>query len=164
MLEMVAVTYDGAHSAERALSDMRANRDDEWLSEVGMLEHDRDGRYSVKAKNPHVDEGKAGAGAAIGGVTGLFLGAIGGPFGLLLWGSIGALTGAGIGASKESAFKPTADELKAALPPDASVLVLVGETPTLDAFVAATGAGDDAVVRTPLTSEQAAELTEAGKA
>lgn len=163
MLEMVAVTYDGAHSAERALSDMRASRDDEWLSEVGMLEHDRDGRYSVKAKNPKVGEGKAGAGAAIGGVTGLFLGAIGGPFGLLLWGSIGALAGAGIGASAESAFKPTADELKASLPPDASMLVLVGESSELDTFVAATGASDDQILRAPLTSDQARELDEASR-
>lgn len=161
MLEMVAVRYDGAHAAERALSDMRSARDDAWLSEVSLLEHDRDGRYSVKAKNPKVGEGKAGAGAAIGGLTGLFIGAIGGPFGLLFWGAIGALTGGGIGASAESAFKPTVDALKEALPPDASMLVLVGETDTLDAFVAATGAGESEIVRNPLTSEQAAELEKA---
>ncbi|MGI9539847.1 MAG: hypothetical protein ACR2N6_06845 [Miltoncostaeaceae bacterium] len=159
MLEMVAIRYDGAHAAERALSDMRASRDDAWLSEVGVIEHDRDGRYSVKAKNPDVDKGKAGKGAAIGGLTGLFIGAIGGPFGLLLWGGLGALTGAGIGAAGESAFKLTVEELKAALAPDASMLVLVGETDTLDAFVGASGASGDDLIRRPLTSEQAAELS-----
>ncbi len=56
MLEMVSVTYDGAHAAERALSDLRAERDDAWLSEVSIIEHHNDGRYSVKAKNPDVEE------------------------------------------------------------------------------------------------------------
>jgi uncharacterized membrane protein len=160
MLEMAAVPYDGEFKAEQALSQMRADRSDEWLSDVGVIEHDREGRYSVKAKNPKVDEGKVGKGAAIGGATGLFIGAIGGPLGLLLWGSIGALTGAGIGAVKESAFKPTVELLKDSLPPDASMLVLVGETPTIDAFVAATG-GEGRAIREGLTSEQAKELSEA---
>ena len=52
MLEMLAITYDGAHAAESKLSDLRANQDDPWLSEVSIIEHDTDGRYSVKAKNP----------------------------------------------------------------------------------------------------------------
>ena len=161
MLEMAAVTSDGEPKAEQALSQMRAAKSDEWLSDVGVIEHDREGRYSVKAKNPKVDEGKVGTGAAIGGLTGLFIGASGGPFGLLLWGSIGALTGAGIGAAKESAFLPTVELLKSALPADASMMVLVGETPTIDAFVAATGAQEDRVTRQGLTSEQAKELSQA---
>ena len=161
MLEMAAIRYDGAHAAERALSDMRGSREDEWLEDVGVIEHGRDGRYSVKAKNPQVGEGKAGSGAAIGGLTGLFIGAIGGPLGLLFWGTIGALTGGGIGAAAESSFKPMVDALKDALPPDGSMLVLVGETDTLDAFVGAAGAGRDSLIRHPLTSDQAAELTRA---
>ena len=158
MLEMAAVTYDGAHSAERALSDLRGAGGDAWLSEVSVIEHDADGRYSVKAKNPSVDKGHAGSGAALGGLTGVFVGLIGGPLGLLVWGTLGALTGAAIGASAESAFKPMVDELEGRLAPDASMLVIVGETPTVDGFVAATGAGDDRLLRAPLTSEQAAEL------
>lgn len=43
MLEMAAVTYDGAHSAERALSDLRGAGGDAWLSEVSVIEHDADG-------------------------------------------------------------------------------------------------------------------------
>lgn len=59
MLEMIAVTFDGAHAAERKLSDLRASQKDEWLGEVSVIEHDTDGRYSVKAKNPSVDKGHA---------------------------------------------------------------------------------------------------------
>lgn len=161
MLETVAVTYDGAHAAERALSELRAERDDEWLSEVSIIEHHADGRYSVKAKNPKVEETHAGSGAAIGGLTGLFVGAIGGPLGLFFWSGIGAMTGGAIGASRESAFLPLVEEYKAAIPPGASSLILVGETATLDSFVKTLEAPASQTLRRSLTSEQARELSEA---
>ena len=160
MLEMVAITLDGAHAAERKISDLRASRDDPWLAEVSIIEHDTDGRYSVKAKNPDVEDRHAGKGAAIGGLTGLFVGAIGGPFGLILWGTTGALTGGVIGAGKESAFLPMVDGLKARLAPGASMLILVGETPALDGLVSAVGADDSNVVRQALTSEDCAAQDE----
>jgi len=161
MLEMVAITLDGAHSAERTLSDLRSTRDDPWLAEVSIIEHDTDGRYSVKAKNPDLEDRHAGKGAAIGGLTGLFLGAIGGPFGLVLWSTTGALAGGAIGAGKESAFLPMVEELKARLAPGASMLILVGETPALDGLVSAVGADESNVLRQALTSAQAEELTSA---
>ena len=162
MLEMAAVPFDGAHRAERALSDLRTDSDEPWLSEVSVIEHDADGRYSVKAKNPDVAKGHAGSGVAIGGLTGVFVGLIGGPLGLLFWGTMGALTGGALGGSKESAFKPMIDELESRLAPDASMLVLVGETPAIDAFVSATKTGSTGeTLRSPLTSEQAAELDRA---
>jgi uncharacterized membrane protein len=159
MLEMIAITFDGAHAAERQLSDLRTTRKDPWLSEVSLIEHDVDGRYSVKAKNPSVDKEHAGKGAAIGGLTGLFIGAIGGPFGLFLFGTLGAMTGAAVGAGKESAFKPLVDELKARLAPDASMMVLVGESPTLDSVQSAVAAPANRILRRPLTSDQAQELS-----
>jgi uncharacterized membrane protein len=159
MLEMVSAKYDGAHGAERALSDLRAERDDVWLSEVSIIEHHTDGRYSVKAKNPDVDKSHTGSGAAIGGLTGLFVGAIGGPLGLLLWSGLGAMTGAAIGADRESAFLPMVEELKAAIAPGASALILVGETETLNAFVKTLEVPESQTLRRPLTSEQARELS-----
>jgi uncharacterized membrane protein len=161
MLEMTAATFDGAHGAEKKLSDLRTGSAEPWMSEVSVIEHDADGRYSVKAKNPSVDKGHAGSGAAIGGLTGVFVGLIGGPLGLLFWGTMGALTGGAIGAGAESAFKPMVDELEGRLAPDASMLVLVGETPAIDSFVSATGASGDRLLRAPLTSEQAEELSKA---
>ena len=41
------------------------------------------------------------------------------------------------------------------------MMILVGDTPALDGLTAATGATDDQIIREPLTSEQAAELTKA---
>ena len=164
MLEVMAVTFDGAHTGERVLSALRATRDDPWLSEVSLIEHDRDGRYSVKAKNPAVGERHAGKGAAIGGLTGLFVGVIGGPLGLMLWSGVGALAGSAIGISKESAFLPIVDEFKARLAPDASMLVLVGETPALDDLGVAVADDDVSIHRQPLTSAQAKELSDAAAA
>lgn len=164
MLEMAAVTFDGAHGAEKALSDLRTSSPEPWMSEVSVIEHDADGRYSVKAKNPSVGEGHTGSGAAIGGLTGVFLGLIGGPLGLLFWGTLGALGGAAVGAGTESAFKPMVDDLEDRLAPDASMLVLVGETQTIDTFVSALGATEDRLVRRPLTSDQAEELSKAASA
>ncbi|MDH3705024.1 MAG: DUF1269 domain-containing protein [Acidimicrobiia bacterium] len=128
---------------------------------MSIIEHDDDGRYAVKAKNPDVEDRHVGKGAAIGGLTGLFVGAIGGPFGLVLWSSTGAMAGGAIGADKESAFLPMVDGLKDRLAPGASMLILVGETPALDGLVSAVGADPKNVLRKPLTSEQAQELTEA---
>ncbi len=53
------------------------------------------------------------------------------------------------------------DDLEARLAPDASMLVLVGETPTIDSFVSATDARDERLLRAPLTSAQAEELSKA---
>ena len=50
------------------------------------------------------------------------------------------------------------EQLKARLAHDASMLILVGETPALDGLVDAVGAADSNVLRQPLTSDQAAEL------
>ena len=117
-------------------------------------------RRRVEKDSTDVEETHAGAGAAIGGLTGLFIGAIGGPFGLLLWSGVGAVTGAGIGEGRESAFRPMVEELKAALPPGASSLILVGEKATLDGFVKTVEVPESQTLRRPLTSEQARELSE----
>jgi uncharacterized membrane protein len=161
MLELAAITCDGAQTAERQLADLRATREDNWLGEVSILEHDSDGRYSVKAKNPSVGDRHAGKGAAWGGLTGLAVGAIGGPLGLVRWSTTGADAGAALGAKKESAFMPLVEEFKVRLAPGASMMVLVGETQALDSFVAAVNADTSAVHRQALTSEQAEELSNA---
>jgi uncharacterized membrane protein len=161
MLEVIAIGFDGAHGAERVLSDLRAKRDDPWLSEVSIIEHHKDGRYSVKAKDPDLDDSDAGKGAAIGGLTGLLIGAIGGPLGLVFWSGVGALTGGAIGAGKDSAFLPLVDDLKARIGPGASVLVLAAETPAIDGLEAAVNADENDVLRRPLTNDQAKELADA---
>lgn len=160
MLEIAAITFDGEKSADRKMSELKGKRDDPWIGEVAVLEHDSDGEYALKGVDSDVDKSKSGKGAAVGGLTGLAVGLIGGPAGSLLWTTIGAATGAAVGDSKESTFRPTFERMKDRLPADASMLVLVGETPSIEAFVGAVSAGDAAVMREPLTNEQAKELSE----
>jgi len=161
VFEIVAVTYDGAHSAQQALDNLRESRDDSWLPWVGVLEHDSEGEFTVKSKNPDVDDAKAGKDAAIGGMTGGVIGVIGGPLGIAIGAGIGAAIGGMVGATGESAFKPTVEQLKGRLPANASMLVLVGQPRTQDEFLEAIGARPDSdIFRLPLTSAQTEELTE----
>ena len=161
-MEMAVITFDGTHNAEQALSGLRASRDDAWLTEVAVLEHHRGGRYSMKATTPDYGEkGHVGAGATIGGLTGLALGTIAGPLGILFWGTMGAMTGGVAGdTGSAGAFDPLVEQVKDALPRNSSALILVAEPSTAEEFIAAAGA-DRQVSRQQLTDEQVEELSQA---
>jgi uncharacterized membrane protein len=162
-LEMAAVAFDGAHTAERELSDLRMSRDDPWLEEVAELERHVGGRFSMKATSPaYDDENHVGSGMAIGGGTGLLLGMIGGPLGLVFWGAMGAMAGGAAGASsKESAFDPLVEQVRDVLPHNSSALILVAENTTAEKLVSAVGTHGRQVLRQDLTNEQAKQLTDA---
>jgi uncharacterized membrane protein len=166
-IEMAAVTFDGAHTAEKELSALRATRQEPWLTEIAELEHHVGGRFSMKATSPaYDDKDHIGRGLAIGGGTGLLLGAIGGPLGILFLGTVGAITGGTIGASKEQAdaqgaFAPLVKEVKAALPHNSSALFLVAEPETAEELVSAVGDRGRQILREELTDEQITQLTEA---
>lgn len=164
-VEMTAVAFDGTHTAERELSALHSTRSDPWLTEVAVLEHHRTGRYSMKATSPdYGDEDHVGAGIAIGGGTGMLLGLIGGPLGLLFMGAMGAMIGGAAGAAGSKgagAFDPLVDEVKDAIPDDTSALILVAENPTAEQLVAAVGPHGRQVIRQQLTSEQVDQLKQA---
>ena len=164
-VEMVAVTFDGTHTAEKELSDLRTSRTDSWLDEVAVLEHHKGPRYSMKATSPdYGDESHVGAGIALGGGTGLLLGMIAGPLGLIFWGTMGALTGAAAGSREPNAFDPIVDEVKEALPHDTSALILVAENPTAEALVSAVGRDGRQTLRQEMTDEQVRQLKQAAMA
>ena len=163
-VEMEAVVFDGTHTAERELSDLRLSRPDPWLTEVAVLERHASGRFSMKATSPeYVDEEHVGRGIALGGGTGLLLGLIGGPLGLLFWGAMGAITGGAIGAASSAGgvFQPLVDEVRDALPSGSSALMLVAEKPTADKLVAAVGSHGRQVIEHPMSEEQVEQLTQA---
>ena len=164
-MEMAVVTFDGAHKAEKALSGLRASQDDAWLTEVAVLEHHRGGRFSMKATTPDYGEkGHVGAGATVGGLTGMALGAIAGPLGIIFWGTMGAATGGAAGDTGSSgAFDPLVEQVKDALPRNSSALILVAEPSTAEEFIAAAGA-DREVSRQQLTDEQVEQLSHAAVA
>lgn len=162
-VEMAAVAFDGTHTAEMELSALRTSRDDPWLNEVAVLEHHSGGRFSMKATSPdYGDEDHVGAGIAIGGGTGLLLGMIAGPLGLLFWGTMGALTGGAVGASEQpGAFDPLVEQVKDALPRNSSALILVAENATAEELVSAVEARGRQVVRQEMTDEQVEQLKQA---
>jgi uncharacterized membrane protein len=162
-VEMAAVAFDGAHTAERELSALRSSREEAWLTDVALLEHHVGGRFSMKATSPdYGDEDHVGAGIALGGGTGLLLGMIAGPLGLLFWGTIGAIGGAAIGGSDEAgAFAPLVEQVKDALPHNTSALILVADNATAEKLVSAVGARGRQTIRQDLTDEQVAQLTQA---
>jgi uncharacterized membrane protein len=134
-----------------------------WLTDVAVLEHHVGGRFSMKATSPdYGDEDHVGAGIALGGGTGLLLGMIAGPLGLIFWGTMGAMTGGLLGASEQAgAFDPLVEQVKDALPHGSSALILVAEKATTEELVSAVGARGRQVVRQALTDEQVDELKQA---
>ena len=161
-MEMAVITFEGTHDAEQGLSRLRASRDDAWLTEVAVLEHHRGGRYSMKATTPDYGEkGHVGAGATVGGLTGLALGTIAGPLGILFWGTMGAMTGGVAGdTGSAGAFDPLVEQVKDALPRNSSALILVAEPSTAEEFIAAAGANRQ-ISRQQMTDEQVEQLSQA---
>ena len=164
-MEMAVVAFEGTNTAEQTLSNMRASQDDAWLHEVSVLEHHRGGRFSMKATTPdYGEEGHVGAGASIGGLTGLALGAIAGPLGLLFWGTMGAATGGALGdTGRAGAFDPLVEQVKDALPRNSSALILVAEPSTAEELISAAGESGQ-VSRQQLTDEQVEQLNDAALA
>lgn len=163
MLEVVALTYDGAATADETRRDLHARFDDPWVDQISLVSRDSSGEYTVDASNPAVEQGHAVKGATIGGLTGLFIGAIGGPMGIAVIGAAGALTGGSIGRHRESAFHDMVKDFEDLLDFDYSMLVLVGDASALDAFISAAAVNAGGMVRRPLTEEQERELAEADR-
>src|SRR5258708_38455290 len=74
-LELAAVAFDGAFTAERELNNLRVSRLDPWVGEVAVLEHYHGSVHATRATSP--DYGGTGyAGLPAGG---LFVGLLAGP-------------------------------------------------------------------------------------
>ena len=161
-VQMAAVAFDGTHTAEKELSDLRTSRSDPWLNDVAVVEHHKGGRYSGTGPE-YADPDRVDAGIAIGSGTGLLLGMIGGPLGLVFGATAGAALGGAAGSSAPPAFDPLVAEVKDALPRGTSALILLAEEPTTAKLVSAVGSTGRQVVRQELTNDQLAELRQAAR-
>jgi uncharacterized membrane protein len=144
-LELAAVTFDGAFTAERELNNLRVSRLDAWVGEVAVLEHHDGGMYSTRAISP--DYG--GNGYTEPGFRGL-------P-GLLLAAAVGAIPRLGTSQST-GPFGVVADFVRALLPADSSALMLIAEGPAADEFVSAVAPRGCQVGRRELSDEQVRQL------
>jgi hypothetical protein len=139
-LELAAVRFDGAFTADRELNNLRVSRLDPWVGEVAVLEHHEGGMYFTRATSP--DYG--GKGYAVS------------PRPLLTATLIGAIIdGAGAieSAQTAGAFGALADQVRALLPADTSALMLVADSPTADEFVSAVASRGAEVGRREVPNE-----------
>jgi hypothetical protein len=123
-LELAAVAYNGAFTAERELNNLRVSRLDPWVGEVAVLEHHDSGMFFTRASSP--DYGGEGHPK--------------GPGPLLSRALIGTiLAGAGAfgPAQTTGALGSLADQVRSLLPADASALMLVAESAAIAEFVSA---------------------------
>jgi uncharacterized membrane protein len=118
-----------------------------------VVEVNEKGKMDVK------QQGHGGWGAAIGGGTGVLLGLIGGPAGLLVWALGGALVG-GL-AGKYLGHQFDEDELKAvaaAMEPNTSGLILVVEDQLVEKVADELGVDDGEILTITLADQISGEM------
>ncbi len=144
-LELAAVAFDGAFTAERELNNLRVSRLDPWVGEVAVLQHHEGSLYATRATSP--DYGGDGyVGPGFSGRPGLLIAAV-----------VGAIPRLG---TRQSAgrFGVVADLVRVMLPADTSALLLIAERPAAEAFVSAVAARGGQVGRRELSDEQVEQL------
>jgi len=144
-LELAAVAFDGAFTAERELNNLRVSRLDPWVGEIAVLEHHEGGLYSTRATSP--DYGGDGyAAARFSGLPGLLVAAV-----------VGAIPRLGTRQST-GAFGLVADLVRVMLPADTSALLLIAEVRAAEAFVSAVAPRGGQVGRRELSDEHVKQL------
>lgn len=163
--EVGVLTFEGKDRAESTMNTLRQAAGGRPDVDVSVVEHHPNGRFGVHVYNPQPTKGSHMAeGAVLGAALG---GLLLGPFGL----AAGLLGGVGVGASMQGRKKDDLElsddfvrELKAALPPDSSAVLIVGDPDVVHELMGSVHA--DGVVSVlelhhPLTEAQAAVLNEA---
>jgi hypothetical protein len=145
-LELAAVAFDGAFTAERELNNLRVSRFDPWVGEVAVLEHYDGGMYSTRAASP--DYGGKGFAALPAGS---------GAFGVI-WAIAGLLAGPVLSPQSTGAFGALADLVRAKLPAGTSALMLIADKPAAGEFVSALAPRGGQVIRQDLSDEQVEQL------
>ena len=88
---VIAVSFEQASSAYQALSNVKEldSRGEISIRGAAVVERSQDGRLTIKdrVEDAHVE------GTATGGLLGLIIGILGGPFGVLIGGATGLLIG-----------------------------------------------------------------------
>ena len=163
--EVGVLTFEGKDRAEATMGALRTAAGGRSDVDVSVVEHHPNGRFGVHVYNPEATKGShMGEGAVVGAVLG---GLLLGPFGL----AAGLLGGVGVGAVMQGRKKDDLElsddfvaELKAALPPDSSAVLIVGDPDVVHELIGgvhATGVVSTLELHHPLTEAQSAALNEA---
>jgi uncharacterized membrane protein len=167
-LDFAIAQFDGEGTAVQryAAARERPGGGAPWTREVGFVEHHHGGRLLLRGtfaghyldvdESDRVSQTGAGEGALAGGLVGALLGPAGFAVGLV----VGGVIGSKVGAPSDTEPEPEvlADQLRAAVPPSSSAIVLIAAAPDVDAMLSALGEGAQGVTRQTLTADQAARL------
>gem|GEM_PF-1840620 len=174
-LDLAVVQFDGEGTAvgryaaakdQYAAAEERRDAAAQWMKEVGFVERHHNGHLLVRGlfaghyldvdESDHVSEKGAGEGAAGGALVGVLIGPPGIALGFVIGGISGAL--AATPTDTESEPDALAEQLRAAVPPSSSAVVLIAGAPDVDEMVAALGENAQGVIRHTLSAEQTAAL------
>ena len=167
-IEIAVARFAGeATAVERyAAAKERLGGDAPWTHKVGFVEHHGNGRLLLRGtfaghyldvdESDRVSQKGAGEGAVAGGLVGVLLGPPGIAVGLVL----GAVLGSHRRGPAEVEAEPEAlaDQLRAAVPPSSSAIVLIAEANDVDEMLAGLEEGEQGIIRRTLTAGQAVEL------
>ena len=167
-LDFALVRFPGEGTATEAYvagSD-RSGPGARWVHEIGFVEHHHNGHLVLRGtfaghyvdvdEALHVSERGAGEGFVGGAAVGLLLG----PPGIAVGMALGAILGSQIGGRSETDPEPPllADQLRTAVPPSDSAIVLIAPAADVDEMLAAIADRGGEVVRHTYTADQAAAL------
>lgn len=127
-MDIVLVSFDQLPQARAAMAELRrlAEGDAITLRAGAIVVRETDGRFWIPE-----DEARVGFhGAAAGGAIGALLGALTGPFGLLLWGAAGALVGSLADAEEAEVSEQALVSVTQSMPPGTAALIADIEEPT----------------------------------
>jgi uncharacterized membrane protein len=154
---LVALEFVGKDRAMQVIDLVRGQQSKETfkVQAWAVVEVDERGKAEVK------QSGNGGKGAAIGAGTGVLLGLIGGPAGLLVWALGGTLLGGLIGKSSGHAFDK--DQLKAiaaGMVPNSSAIVAIIEDREMEKAAAEAGEMGAKVVTVTLGDQMSGEVAQ----
>lgn len=163
-MDIVIGNFDQLSQARAAMSELRrlAEGDAITLGSAAIVVREPDGRFWIPA-----DETRVGfTGAAAGGVIGALLGALTGPFGLVLWGATGALVGSLADAEEADVSEGVLVSVTQSMPPGTAVLFADIDEVTIGIVDAVMEKAGGRVTRRPRAEVEAelAAAEEAGQA
>jgi uncharacterized membrane protein len=171
---MAVVLFDGEGDAVKRYAEARdrsSSRADfssapAWTRDVGFVERHHSGHLLLRGtfaghyldvdENDHVSQKGSAEGAVGGAIVGLLIGPPGVAVGLLAGGIIGAAHGQP--SDREAEPEAVAAQLREAIPPSSSAIVMFASATEVDEVLGLLGDYARNVVRRPLSDEEVAAL------
>lgn len=155
--ELILAVFQGEHRAVQALDALRMREEEGALRlfNAAMLIKHPSGWSAVKEEN----DLSAGQGSLFGALVGGLLGLLGGPAGAMIGAAAGAAAGGWIAGRTDLGFEDEfLDQIRAAMEPGSSALLLLVESQFADAIVSLSRTHEARIVRHALQQDLLAKL------